>query len=86
MGAVSGAMFEGLGPILTDIQAMLADTVETPCGVADGKGLPCGLPADHSGKPRHCRLAVPGEAAYLEGKGNSIITWTAGPEVRRIHG
>ncbi len=69
---------------LSEIQAMIRGEVAQPCGKEDGKGLPCGLAAGHAGAPRHCRLAIPGEAPYLEGAGNSVITWTEGPSVRKV--
>ena len=69
-------MAEDLIDWLPLVQAMLAGTVATPCGVEDSRGQRCGLEAGHKGTPRHCRLAVPGEAPYLEGPGNSVITWT----------
>lgn len=77
-------MAQDLAGLMLEVQAMLAGPVPVPCGREDDKGLPCLLRAGHAGEPIHCRMAVPGEPPYTEGSGNSVITWTAGPSVRKV--
>ncbi len=78
-------MAQDLAGLLVEVQAMLAGTVKHPCGREDDRGLPCLLRSGHAGEPLHCRMAVPGEAPYVDGPGNSVITWTGGPSVRKVH-
>ena len=53
------------------------------CSAVDRKGLRCERPASHvvylQGDNAHKRYAVEGEAPYLPGPGNSIVSWPVGP-------
>ena len=51
------------------------------CPAVDGKGLRCERPAGHpmGEGSLHQRWAIPGETPYVEGPGNSIVSWPDGP-------
>ena len=52
------------------------------CSAVDRKGLRCERLADHvhlEDDNSHKRYAVEGEAPYVPGPGNSIVSWPVGP-------
>ena len=62
------------------LRADMADPVAT-CPAVDRKGLQCEREAGHEALEDnvHKRYAVEGEAPYVPGPGNSIVSWPVGP-------
>ena len=62
-------------------QGVTSGPAEPICEAVDRKGLRCQRSAGHENEvdSAHKRYAVEGEAPYLPGPGNSIVSWPIGP-------